>query len=125
MEALVYWYSLIVGDILTPAIFILFVLGIILLFKRHYLVESEHQFAVSLQKGVTDYIQELYKQEQVKEFSQIVWEILKQAREKRRMHAEAAECAEKHGRSGLARPKMKNRKKHIQNISPPAEQTKT
>ena len=90
MEALVYWYSLIVGDILTPAIFILFVLGIILLFKRHYLVESEHQFAVSLQKGVTDYIQELYKQEQVKEFSQIVWEILKQAREKRRMHAEAA-----------------------------------
>jgi len=89
MESLVYWYALIVGDVLTPAIFVLFVLGGILLFKRHYLVESEHQFAISLQKGVTDYIQELYKQEQTREFSQIVWEILKQAHDHRRVHAEA------------------------------------
>ena len=107
MESLVYWYSLIVGDILTPAIFVLFVVGLILLFKRHYLIESEHQFAVSLQKVVTDYIQELYKQKQTEEFSQIVWEILKQAHEKRRMHAEVAAKKSKQDKLAPAKSEAK------------------
>ncbi|HIL87828.1 MAG TPA: hypothetical protein EYM25_03805 [Deltaproteobacteria bacterium] len=104
MESLVYWYSLVVGDILTPAIFVLFVIGSLLLFKRHYLVESEHQFAVSLQKGVTEYIQELYKKKQTLEFSQIVWEILKQARENRRAYAEAAAAKPKKEKPDKAEP---------------------
>ncbi|MBF0287286.1 MAG: hypothetical protein HQM14_05655 [SAR324 cluster bacterium] len=83
VENIVLWYSILAGDVLIPLIVIAFIAGLLVLFKRHYLVESEHQFAAALQKRTHELIDLQYKEQKTKEFSEIVWYVLRKASSER------------------------------------------
>ena len=82
-ESLILLYSQFAGGFLIPMIVIAFLIGLIALFKRHYLVESEHRFATALHRRTHELIDLQYKEEKTKEFSEIVWYVLRKASSER------------------------------------------
>lgn len=83
VENIILWYSILAGDVLIPLIVIAFIIGLLILFKRHYLVESEHQFATALHRRTHELIDLQYKEQKTKEFSEIVWYVLRKASSER------------------------------------------
>ncbi|MBF0279148.1 MAG: hypothetical protein HQM13_15225 [SAR324 cluster bacterium] len=84
MNELILSYSKMVsGDVLVYLIIIAFFIGLVILFIRHYLVESEHRFATALHRRTHELINQQYKEEKTKEFSEIVWYVLRKASSER------------------------------------------
>lgn len=78
-EPFIYWYSQVAENLLIPLIAATFLIGVLILFKRHFLVKRENDFISLIHERTHEHVDRKYSREKVEDYYDVVRNIFQKA----------------------------------------------
>lgn len=79
MNSFIFWYSQAAESFLIPLIIVVFLIGIMILFKRHFLVKRENDFITLIHQRTHEHVDRQYSRDRVESYYDVIRNIFQKS----------------------------------------------